>query len=78
MSKTPEEREAHERFLVYMRGWRHGACMKAMDPTLAHHQKYGQTYDQGYADGHKSRSDASQRAAKRFGYTPSILRLCDE
>lgn len=78
MSKTFEEREAHEKYLVYMKGWRHGACHKPMDPTFLHHAKYGSLYDEAYQTGQKARAEVSSKMAKRFGYTPTILRLCDE
>lgn len=78
MSKPEAEREAHERYLVYMKGWRHGTCHKPMDPIFSRHQKYGGLYDEAYAAGQKARSEVATKVAKRFGYVPNILRLCDE
>jgi hypothetical protein len=78
MVPTAEERTAHERYSTYIRGWRQGAGIQPMDPKFSEHPTLGVTYQEGYADGQKARSEAGRKAAKRFGYKPSILRLCQE
>jgi hypothetical protein len=61
-----------EKFMLYMRGWRDGAGQRAMREEV--HLTCPE-YDTGYADGYEARQRASQRAAKRLKYKPSILRL---
>lgn len=75
---TAEEREAWERYQTYMKGWRHGTSTKPMDPVFSEHKRLGETYKAGYTDGYKARVEASNKAAKHFGYVPSVLRLCDK
>lgn len=74
---TAEEREAWERYQTYMRGWRHGTGSRPMDSKFSDHARLGAAYKEGYSDGYKLRVEASNKTAKRFGYVPSILRLCE-
>lgn len=77
--KTAEENNAANCWQAYMKGWKAGAGVKAMDPMVAHHPDNGlrAAYNQGYADGRKAFNDAGAHATELFGYTPSVLRLAE-
>lgn len=60
----------HERYMLYCRGFRDGAGIKAMSDEC----KGLDDYDRGYADGCKARSGAAARFAKKIGYKPTVLR----
>jgi len=59
-----------ERYMLYSRGFRDGAGIKAMNAECSGLEDY----DRGYADGCKARGAATTRFAKEIGYKPSILR----
>lgn len=63
-------------FYQYYFGWTHGAGRKPIDPKRSDHfnEEMRNAYNEGYADGQKSGREAIEKASKRFGYTPSILR----
>jgi hypothetical protein len=71
---TIVEREwtPHERYMLYVRGFRDGAAVKAMA-----HSGLG-AYDRGYADGRDARASAADAYAKEVGYEPTILRLATD
>lgn len=67
-----------ERMQSYVRGFRAGACQKAIDPFFAEHssQHISEAYSAGYRDGLEKYQDAVAQYALRFGYVFSdhILR----
>jgi hypothetical protein len=70
--------EPRERFMSYYKGWRDGAGIKSKDALFtegAARPDLKAEYERGYADGRRANGAASKRAAKRLGYTPTVLRL---
>lgn len=72
---TVVEREwtPHERYMLFMAGFRHGAGMRAMDRDK---EQLG-AYDRGYTEGCKARHAAGIAYAQEIGYAPTILRAED-
>lgn len=64
---------AHERFMLFAKGFRSGAGVRAIDPAC---EGLG-AYDRGYDEGIKARREAVDAYAKEIGYVPSILRAQD-
>lgn len=77
--KTVEEMNAANRWQAYMKGWKAGAGVKAMDPMIEQHpdNDLRKAYSLGYADGRIAHNNAGTRATELFGYTPSVLRLAE-
>lgn len=77
--KTQAEIDAANQYHAYQKGWIAGACVRAMDPAAAHHADplIRAAYNQGYADGRRTRNLAMQMAATKYGHTLSVLRLMD-
>lgn len=75
--KTPEEIAAANQWHSYMRGWKHGAGVKAMDPTFTGHSDVAlrAAYEKGYTEARAAYNAAGARASELYGYEPSILRL---
>ena len=65
-----------ELFHCYMRGWEAGAGVKPADQRFVMHKdtRFQRFYTEGWNVGVQARVKASAKAAKRFGYKPSILR----
>lgn len=62
---------ARERYMLYVRGFRDGASVRAMRfPGLG-------AYDLGYADGRAARHAAVEAYAKQIGYEPTVLRSAE-
>ena len=68
-----------ERFYSELRGYQDGASIRSMRPSFADHDdpQIGKSYQRGYKEGQKDRRAFCERAAKRTGYQPSILRVQD-
>lgn len=64
-----------ETFHSYMRGWYAGAGHKGKDPRYHNHPTLEGVYNEGYEAGKQAGIQAGAEAAKRLGYTPSILRI---
>lgn len=60
----------HERFMLFAKGFRSGAGVRAIDPAC---EGLG-AYDRGYDEGIQARRSAVDAYAKEIGYVPSILR----
>lgn len=71
--------DAANQWQSYRKGWVAGAGSKAMDPVFLTHtnEKIRVAYEQGYTDGRLAINAAMTKAADRYRYRPSILRLCD-
>ncbi len=69
------EREwsAHERYQLYMRGFRDGAGIKSMRDD---HIGLG-AYDRGYGDGRDALHTDLDAYGKEVGHEPSVLRTAD-
>ena len=67
---------ARESYKSYMRGWAHGASVKAMDPRFERSSKVHVrvAYTIGYSDGYTARGTAADRASVHYKHVPSILR----
>lgn len=65
-----------ERFHCYTRGWEAGAGIRPVDQCYVMHKdtRFQRLYTEGWNAGVQARVKASAKAAKRFGYKPSILR----
>jgi ADP-ribose pyrophosphatase YjhB (NUDIX family) len=82
MPRTPVTRGAptqrdwtpSERYQLYLRGWKDGANIRAMDPFSQEFPPYGR----GYADGRRARSAAAEEYAKEIGHIPMVLRLAGD
>lgn len=63
----------------YVRGWAHGAAVKALDPKFTGHanDEIAAAYKRGYSEGRDARNVAAMNAAASYGYTPSVVRLAD-
>jgi len=75
-----ERTQAHELYMSYGRGWRDGAVNKAIDEKFSKHPTrldLTKAYMAGYEDGEMDRQIATNRAARNYGYVPSILRTQD-
>ena len=68
-----------DRYMQYRTGWIDGAKASAMNPALSNHadNEFAQDYITGYGEGYKDRMEMGRKAAKRFGYDPSPLRLLE-
>ena len=64
----------HERYMLFAKGFRDGAGVKAIDKER---EGLG-AYDRGYDEGIKARREAVGAYAKEIGYEPTILRTQDE
>lgn len=64
-----------ERFQSYIRGWRAGAAVQAMDPKFAQHPTLGADYNKGYTDGREAYRAAAVSACDQFSYKPNVLRI---
>ncbi len=74
---TPEKRVCHELYMSYMRGWRDGACSKAMNPKFTEHKTrpdLKEVYEEAYQHGRLARGRAFTYASDRFDYVPNVLR----
>lgn len=73
---TVVEREwtPHEKYMLFAKGFRSGAGVRAIDPTC----EGIEAYDRGYDEGIQARRAAIDAYAKEIGYTPSILRATEE
>jgi len=63
--------QVNELYQLYMRGWRDGAGLK---PMREDHMDCPE-YNEAYAEGGRARQRVSNKAVKRLGYKPGILRL---
>lgn len=72
-----EQRERHERYMSYMRGWFDGAGRHAIRKELEDHPRDDlvSEYHRGYTEGQEAGRRASAKAARRLRYKPTILRL---
>jgi hypothetical protein len=64
-------------YQAFMRGWKNGACVNAMDEIFtkrATDDPIRVNYEAGYEAGRKARSEAAQTATERTGHRPSVLR----
>lgn len=61
-------------FAAYIRGWSDGASVVAMRPEFTSHATLAVPYNEGYADGRKSRSAAHVAASEKYGVKLSIVR----
>jgi hypothetical protein len=64
----------------YMRGWKNGACVNAMDSAFIGREKTNpmrKYYEIGYSDGRKARNNAANIATNVTGHVPAVLRLAD-
>lgn len=66
MSATDQHREK-QRLRAYLRGWRDGAVMTAVDAG----QRVDPDYAQGYADGRTTFAQAAEAARRRLGLPPA-------
>ena len=74
------DRGPHERFMAYMKGWYAGAGRKPIDAKFSEHKTrpdLKEEYERGYSDGQAKGRAAAAKAAKRLGYTPTVLRVAD-
>jgi hypothetical protein len=72
---------AADEYQSYMRGWKNGACVNAMDPTFTTRDAADLMrieYEAGYTAGRAARNVAAIMATARTGYEPSVLRLANE
>jgi hypothetical protein len=67
----PREWRPQEKYMLYARGFRDGAGVRAMQ-----HEGHP-SYDEGYAAGRKAANKAIDAYCKKIGYKPDILRLAD-
>lgn len=63
-------------WMVYMRGWSHGATSRALDPACTQHDdpEIRRAYDHAYEHGRDARRVAAAHASRFYGYTPSPFR----
>jgi ribosome modulation factor len=64
-------------YQAYMRGWKNGACVNAMDERFMARVKddpVRQQYEAGYEAGYAARNVAASTATARTGHHPSVLR----
>lgn len=71
--------DAANQYQSYMKGWRHAAATKAMDPVFTGHANklIVEAYNLGYRDGGVAKQHAYETASALYGYEPSILRLAE-
>lgn len=71
--------DAANQYQSYMRGWKHAASTKAMDPVFTEHSNelIVEAYNRGYSDGSAAKQRAYETASATYGYEPSILRLAE-
>lgn len=64
-------------YYQYWFGFTHGAASRGIDRERWNHMhtEMARAYQDGFADGRNAREKAGKKAAKRYGYKPSILRL---
>jgi hypothetical protein len=75
--REPGSNVNRERYLSYMRGWDAGASNKLLDKKFTEHATrpdLKMEYEKGYAAGRGARRYASNVAARRLKYEPTILR----
>lgn len=88
MTPTDEETTAYSRFHMFRRGWTDGSGGRSMDPkrgspkTKAAQEAVPDpvllaAYEEGYTEGYTARKEGLQKAAKFYGYEPSILRTVE-
>jgi len=77
--KTKAELDAANQWHTYQKGWVDGSHVRAMNPVCTGNDNLliRAAYNYGYTDGRTARNEAMQKAALRYGYEPSILRLMD-
>ena len=65
-----------ELYFMYSFGWTAGAAGRAQDPAKDGHpvRALREAYAKGYADGRRTRREATFAAAERYGASVSILR----
>jgi hypothetical protein len=75
----PTSNDAANQYQAYAKGWVAGAAVRAMDPAATGHTDplIRDAYNLGYKDGQDARRADLEYAGKRYGYEPSILRLCE-
>ncbi|MDE2426744.1 MAG: hypothetical protein KGO96_12655 [Elusimicrobia bacterium] len=66
-------------FMAYMRGWHCGAGIRPLDPKFTEHpnERIKEEYLNGWAVGRMVARDAAREAERLYGYSQSIIRLCD-
>jgi hypothetical protein len=77
-SDETDRRAAANCHQAYMRGWKNGASVNAMDPTFIGREKSDPVrkhYEIGYSDGRKARTIAADIATNLTGHVPAILRV---
>jgi hypothetical protein len=80
IERDPDRIAAANHYQSYMRGWKNGACVNAMDATFVGRETSDpirQHYEMGYAGGRKARNNAANIATNLTGHVPSVLRLAD-
>jgi hypothetical protein len=80
VEQDPVRIAAANHYQSYMRGWKNGACVNAMDATFIARETSDpmrKHYEIGYSDGRKSRNVAANIATNLTGHVPSVLRLAD-
>lgn len=72
--KPGEDDTKREKFMIYLRGWSHGASVRAMDPRFTEHPKeeFRLIYEQAYTDGKDARTLAGVKYAEAISYDPSM------
>lgn len=68
--------KAYDLHLQYVFGWSDGAGSRAMNKKRSEHpiEDMRKHYNDGFADGHKSRRKAHLESAKRLGIVMSPIR----
>ena len=65
------------RYGAYRAGWLDGSSVRMMKEVFTKNSDQGivDEYNAGYTDGRDARNGALNAAAKRIGFTPSVLRI---
>lgn len=68
-----------DNFYSYIRGWTAGAGSRPIDPLFANHENESikEAYMDGWGNGRAERHKAFRNAEKLYGYSPSVIRVCD-
>jgi hypothetical protein len=69
---------AHEQYQSWQRGFVDGVRFAPMNSErFTHRDGLREAYELGYSEGRNALNAAALAAQKRYGYTPTILRLQD-
>jgi hypothetical protein len=80
IEQDPDRTAAANHYQSYMRGWKNGACVNAIDTTFIARETSDpirQHYEMGYAGGRKARNNAANIATNLTSHAPSVLRMAD-